>query len=298
VTLSCEAFAKVNRSLSVLGRRPDGYHELDTVLQTIDLSDVLELGAAESLELTCDDPTLPAGEDNLVIRAARSLAQEARVPPHAAIRLVKRIPAGAGLGGGSADAAATLLSLRALWSLPLDDAALGEVAARLGSDIPFFLTGGLARGTGRGERIAPLPDPPVEWLVLLSPSFPLSTRAVYAGLAEVPPRASLTATAPASNLPGSDLGPFPDRNDLEPAAESLRQEVRSLRELLVGAGAVSARLSGSGSTVFGIFSSEEGAQEAARGLSGLPAGTAVRVVPTLPRADFLRRATPRPVENR
>src|SRR5258707_815157 len=98
MTVGCEAFAKVNRSLSILGRRTDGYHELDTVLQTIDLSDVLELGAAESLQLTCDDPTLPAGEENLVVQAARSLAQKGRVPPRAAIRLVKRIPAGAGLG--------------------------------------------------------------------------------------------------------------------------------------------------------------------------------------------------------
>ena len=111
MTLSCEAFAKVNRSLAVLGRRSDGYHELDTLFQTIDLSDVLELREADVLELTCDDHTLPAGEENLVVRAARALAEEARVPPRASIRLVKRIPAGAGLGGGSADTAAVLMGL-------------------------------------------------------------------------------------------------------------------------------------------------------------------------------------------
>jgi len=294
VTLGCEAFAKVNRSLAVVGKRPDGYHELDTVFQTIDLSDALVFGPSDGLELACDDPSVPRGDENLVVRAARALAERAGIAPRAAIRLSKRIPAGAGLGGGSSDAASALVGLRALWGLELDDAALADVAAGLGSDVSFFLVGGLARGTGRGERIAPLPDPAREWLVLLSPPFPLPTPAVYSRL-----RArSLTEVPPPSNLPGSELGVFPDRNDLEPAAESLREEVRLLRELLLGAGAASARLSGSGSTVFGVFSSEEGARDAVRRLSGLPEGTEVRVVPTLGRGEFARRARPRPADER
>jgi 4-diphosphocytidyl-2-C-methyl-D-erythritol kinase len=288
VIVRCEAFAKVNRSLVVLGKRPDGYHELDTLFQTIDLSDALTFEARLELALSCDDPSLPAGEENLVMRAARALALAARVAPRAGIRLEKRIPHGAGLGGGSSDAAAALVGLRAFWGLELDDGALAEIAARLGSDVPFFLVGGLARGTGRGERLEPLFEAPREWLVLLSPAFPLSTPAVYGRLA-------LTGAPSASNLPRSVLGVFPDRNDLEPAAESLREEVRLLRELLLRAGAVSARLSGSGSTVFGVFSSEEGARDAARGLSGLPSGTAVRVVPTLTRSEFAERARPRPL---
>ena len=286
--LRCEAFAKVNRSLLVLGKRPDGYHELDTIFQTIDLADELTFEASPGLTLVCDDPSLPGGEENLVVRAARALAERSGVAPRASIRLVKRIPHGAGLGGGSSNAAATLLGLHALWGLSLEPSALAETAARIGSDVPFFLVGGLARGTGRGERIEPLPEASREWLVLLSPPFPLSTPAVYGRLA-------LTAAAPASNLRGSELGVFPDRNDLEPAAESLRIEVRALRERLLEAGASSARLSGSGSTVFGIFSSEEEALRAAGRLEGVPVGTAIRAVPTLSRAEFQTRTTPRTV---
>ena len=282
-----EAFAKVNLSLVILGRRADGFHELDTVFQTIDLADTLTFEPADGLRLAID-ADLPVDDGNLVIRAARALASEAGIAPNAAIRLEKRIPWGAGLGGGSADAAATLLGLTALWGLPVEGRRLLSIAAGLGSDVPFFLFGGCARGTGRGERIEPMPDPPPAALVLLVPPFGLATPDVYRRV-RAP---ALTAGEGPTNLPGSGPGPAPDRNDLEPAAESVRPEVRALRETLRSAGAIRARLSGSGSAVFGVFDDAGSAEEALSRLGGLPAGTRALVVSTAGREAFGSRAVP------
>ena len=298
-TLSLEALAKVNRSLFVLGKRPDGFHELDTIFQTIDLSDRLTFEEASELELHLDDPSLPSGDDNLVMRAARALVRCGGRASGARITLEKRIPHGAGLGGGSSDAAATLRGLVALWRMPIAEEALHTLASELGSDVPFFLMGGRVRGRGRGERLQPLPDGPAEGLVLLSPPFSLSTGEVYR---RVKARAlSLTPESQASNLPASDTEVLPDRNDLEPAAEEIRGEVRRLRQALQEAGALKARLSGSGSTVFGIFGDLSMAQAAAERLAGLPAGmvmagTAIRVVSTVSRQEFSRRSVPASVD--
>jgi len=289
--LTCEAFAKVNRTLLVLGKRPDGYHELDTVFQSVDLADRLAFEDPEELkdfELRVSDPSL-AGEDNLVARAARALGAEAGVPCRGRVTLDKRIPWGAGLGGGSADAAAALRGFAALWQLAVPEGDLHRLAADLGSDVPFFLIGGRARGTGRGEVLTPLADGPPDWLVLLSPSFPLSTPAVYRALGA----GALTGPAAPSILSGSCAELFPDRNDLEPAAESLRGEVRQLRDQLLAAGAQTARLSGSGSTVFGVFPDPASASRAAAALTGsLPGGTRITVVKALTREEYQRRSTP------
>lgn len=291
--LRLEAFAKVNRSLVVLGRRPDGYHEVDTVLETIDLTDELTVEEGEGLSLDCDDPALPAGDDNLVARAARLLAREAGVGADARIRLRKRIPAGGGLGGGSSDAAATLRALAALWGVGAGASDLARLAGRLGSDVPFFLVGGRGRGTGRGERIEPLPDPAgSEWILLLFPPFGMPTPDVYRALGAP----ELTPGGGEPNLPGPGTGVFPDRNDLERAAERLRPELAGLRERLREAGAATARLSGSGSTVYGVFPAADVAETARRRLAqSLPAGTRTMVAPTIGRSEFERRAAPRPV---
>jgi 4-diphosphocytidyl-2-C-methyl-D-erythritol kinase len=283
VTLGLEALAKVNRSLRVLGRRPDGYHELDTLFQTIDLADELLLSDDDRLSLSIAGSPLPDGEENLVLRAARALQERAGVKRGARFRLTKRIPVGAGLGGGSADAAAALLGLNALWGLGLSPAELRAVAASIGSDVAFFLFGGLARGTGRGEEIEPLSDRPDEWLVLLLPPFPMPTPDVYGALGAGP-----IADPPA---PRPSAGEMPDRNDLEPAAERLRPLLRSLRESLGTAGALSARLSGSGSTLFGVFRSADEAARAASALEGRE-GAAARVARTVSRAEWARRALP------
>jgi 4-diphosphocytidyl-2-C-methyl-D-erythritol kinase len=283
--LCAEAFAKVNRSLVVLGKRADGYHELDTVFQAVGMADRLSFEPSESLTLSVDDPSVPSGPENLVLRAARALADAAGLRPRAAITLEKRVPAGGGLGGGSSDAAVTLLGLSALWELELPPGRLEEIGAALGSDVPFFLHGGTARGLGRGERIVPLPDLPPEGVVLVMPPFPVATPDVFRALGA--PAWDGRAAGPVLSAGGAD------RNDLEAAAEALFPALRAVREALAGAGATRSRLSGSGSTVFGLFPDLAAATLAASRLEGLPPGSAVRVVPTLTREECRTRSGPR-----
>lgn len=283
--LAAEAFAKVNLSLVVLGKRRDGYHELDTIFQAVGLSDRLTFEESDLLTLDVDDPTIPSGAQNLVLRAARALAEEAGIRPRAAITLEKRIPSGGGLGGGSSDAAVTLLGLAALWKLDVSPDLLSRLGGALGSDVPFFLHGGTARGLGRGERIVPLADQPPRAVVLVMPPFPVPTPDVFRRL-EAPEWDGSAQEA-------LEAGDAPDRNDLEPAAEALFPALRDVRESLGRAGAARTRLSGSGSTVFGLFSDLAVAYEAARRLEGLPAGSAVRVVPTLTREESCSRSGPR-----
>jgi 4-diphosphocytidyl-2-C-methyl-D-erythritol kinase len=286
--LVAEAFAKVNRSLVVLGKRPDGYHELDTVFQAVGLTDRITFEESDLLTLDVDDPSIPFGAENLVLRAARALAEVAGIRPRAAITLEKRIPSGGGLGGGSSDAAVALLGLSALWELDLPLDRLSQVGGELGSDVPFFLHGGTARGLGRGERISQLEDLPPQAVVLVMPPFPVSTPEVFRRL-----------EAPAWDGRGGgdcDDGGAPDRNDLERAAEALFPALREVRAELERVGATRARLSGSGSTVFGLFPDLAMAAEAARRLDRLPAGCAVRVVSTLTREESRSRSAPRRAE--
>ena len=290
-SVALECFAKVNRSLRVLGKRPDGYHEIDTIFQTVDLTEEINFfERGEGIALRVDGWDQPVREDNLVLRAANALLESTGVTRGANIHLSKKIPIGGGLGGGSSNAAATLLGLSALWNLQLPDDALSALAASLGSDVPFFLLGGRARGTGRGEILELQPDGPEEWLVLVLPPFSLSTAMVYGELAAP----ALTDPAAATNLPGSGSGGGRDRNDLEPAAESLRGELSRFRAALSDSGATSARLSGSGSTVFGVFGDEESARRAVERLAGLREETkaTMTIVKTVSRAAFARRAKP------
>jgi 4-diphosphocytidyl-2-C-methyl-D-erythritol kinase len=269
ITVRCPG--KINWVLRVLGKRPDGFHELVTVLQAIDLWDALTIHTSDSLALSCDRGEIPTGEDNLVIRAARALAREAGIrEPGAAIHLQKRIPAGGGLGGGSSDAAGALLGLARAWSLSLGRDALEEVAAELGSDVPFFLAGGTALGTGRGERIEPLPFAGEFPLLLGFPLVSLSTAEVYSHLG-----ADLTLPANGVNLSGLRALKLPGNkdfgfaiNDLEPGVFARWPELRSFRDGLLQEGAIHAMLSGSGSTVFGVFEDEDGMNRAADKLAG------------------------------
>jgi 4-diphosphocytidyl-2-C-methyl-D-erythritol kinase len=295
--LVVESFAKVNRSLRVLGKRPDGFHELDTIFQTVDLTDTLfflegEEGgrAAGDVSLTIEGSELPADDSNLILRAAAALRERFGIRRGARIHLSKKIPIGGGLGGGSSNAAATLRALSELWTLPATEADLHALAASLGSDVPFFLLGGRARGTGRGEILESLPDGPEEWVVLAFPPFSLSTAAVY-GAFSAP---ALTDSAVQTNLRAPGSGGGPDRNDLEPTAESLRGELRRLRLAFSEHGATSARLSGSGSTVFGVFGDAKRARRAFEGLAGLRRETmaTMTIVKTVSKAAFARRTTP------
>ena len=176
-----EAFAKTNLVLKVLGRREDGFHELETIFQTIDLTDEIEVSDGPSgIELECTDPAVPSDARNLAHRAAVLLREHSEVSAGARIRLVKRIPAGGGLGGGSSDAATVLVLLCRLWSLRPALASLVEIGSALGSDVPFFFAGGTARGRGRGEIVEPMADVSSQNLILAVPPFSISTAEVFA----------------------------------------------------------------------------------------------------------------------
>ena len=289
-----EAFAKVNLSLRVLGKRRDGFHELDTLFQSVDLSDTLTFEESGTFEFGCDDPEVPSGEENLVVRAARALAEAAHQPMRGRIHLAKRIPAGGGMGGGSSDGASALLGLSALWLGRVDLGLLVPVAASLGSDVPFFLFGGTARGTGRGERVTPLEDAGPAHLLLIFPPWPIPTAEVFRtlGAPALPDSPELTDPECARNLRGSGPDSFPDRNDLEGAAERLRGELAVLRNALTEAGATQARLSGSGSTLFGVFPDRLSAAAAGREIERGHPGVRTACARSVGRGEFSRRAMP------
>lgn len=180
MSLTVEAYAKLNLTLEVLGKRPDGYHEVASVLQTISLADRLTFRPAGQLSLECSEAALE-NEDNLVLRAARLLQDETGTTKGAAIILEKGIPTASGLGGGSTDAAATLWALTQLWELTLSESQLCSLSARIGSDVPFFLTGGTALARGRGEQITPLPPIAESWFLVIRPKLdiPQKTATLY-----------------------------------------------------------------------------------------------------------------------
>lgn len=261
------AYAKINWALAVVGRRPDGYHLLDSLMQTIDLGDTLTMERAERLTLSVDGiaPT-ENPEDNLVMRAALLLQAAAGTGQGADIHLVKRIPTGAGLGGGSADAAAVLAGLNRLWALDLPMAALAPLAVQLGADVPFCLTGGLARTQGIGEIITPLPCTMQLPLVIVQPEGGLSTPAVfrvYDSLPKVPSNPSIDAAQ--SALLKGDMHAFGQSigNALQSSAVSQCPEISDCIAALHAQGAIRALMTGSGSAVFGLFPDRESAQKAA-----------------------------------
>ncbi len=269
--------AKVNLFLEVLGRRPDGYHDLSTVFLKVALFDSLFLTPAAEVSLTVEGAALPEGDGNLVHAAAEAFRRAFGVREGVRMRLTKRIPLQAGLGGGSSDAAATLLSLAALFRPEVSPEDLAPIALRLGSDVPFFLDGPCARGEGRGERLTPLPPPAPRYLALFFPPFGLSTAAVYAALE--PPRerrdpAPLVAALRAS--PECDLVPHLF-NRLEAAAARVDPRVAGVRADLAAAlrPGEAVLLSGSGSAFFAPLPSLSRALEVQRAWSALPAGRAL-----------------------
>jgi len=256
------AAAKVNLALEVLGRRADGYHELATVMHAIDLADRLVLEEADGFEIVTGAPGVPTDGTNLALRAARALAEAAGVGRGARITLDKRIPVAAGLGGGSTDAAATLVGLDRLWRLRWSRARLAEVAVTLGMDVPFFLHGGCALATGRGEKLDRAPSGGLA-LVLVNPRFGSSTAAVYA---RVTPemysdgsRARGMLAALRARRPGRVAASL--YNGLEAAVAPAHPEIDRMKAALVAAGALGAAMSGSGPTVFGVARSFEHARQ-------------------------------------
>ena len=279
--VTVRAPAKINLMLSVLGRRADGYHELDGVMMALELGDVLtaEAGGMEC-SLSLHGPAaagVPSDGTNLAlrsVRAVRELAERRGLAPEG-VRLVleKHVPAQAGLGGGSADAAAAALACAELWGLDPDDPEILEALAALGSDCVFFLAArasGLARCTGRGERVEPLPPLSLPWsLALVTPAFGCSTAAVYRALAPEEARGSRPPFDPRA----LSMGPL-DRarallgNDLEPAAERAHPELKRFRAHLEEHAPGAFRLAGSGSSWFGFFDDDASARSALERLHG------------------------------
>ncbi|HEX9365702.1 MAG TPA: 4-(cytidine 5'-diphospho)-2-C-methyl-D-erythritol kinase [Vicinamibacterales bacterium] len=291
--LTVRAHAKVNLDLRVLGVRADGYHELRTVFQAIELHDTLVCAEKPGpFTIKCRTPGVPLDASNLVWKAAAALwtalgrGGEIR---DAAIQIDKQIPVEAGLGGGSADAAAALMALGRLWGgAPIT--LLREVGATIGADVPFFLSGGTALGLGRGEEIYPLVDLPPHYVVIVRPPFGVSTAEAYAWYDEDRTE-GVREIREFQQLPV----PWPSRaaqmiNDLEPPVVRRHQEISLLKVQLREAGASASAMSGSGSAVFGLFRSRALAERAVKPLSRN--GARALVTRTLTRAEHERRARP------
>jgi 4-diphosphocytidyl-2-C-methyl-D-erythritol kinase len=281
----------VNLDLRVLGVRADGYHELRTVFQAIEIHDTLICTDAPGpFTIKCRTPGVPLDEENLVWKAASALwtaLGRAGSVRDTVIQIDKQIPVRAGLGGGSADAAAALVALARLWGgAPMT--LLREVGATMGADVPFFLSGGTALGLGRGEEIYPLVDLPRHFVVIVRPPFGVSTAEAYAWYDE-DRAAGLRETREFQQLPV----PWPSRaaqmiNDLEPPVMRRHQEIGALKSQLRELGATAAAMSGSGSAVFGLFVSRAAAGRALKPLSRN--GATALVTRTLTRAEYERRA--------
>ena len=273
-TVRVPAYAKLNLGLRVLTKRADGYHELRTVFQTISLADRLEISFTPARRTRIEIEGTPEIPDNLVERAAVLVMEELSIHGDIRFKLKKHIPAGAGLGGGSSDAAAVLLALPVLAGKALSTDALQTMAAKLGSDVPFFLHGGTALGIGRGEELYPLPDVPLARGLLVSPGIHSSTVDAYQDLS---PR--LTSIPLQNKLNSfqkkvwrgcadgglSDSGAFTvDENDFEEVVFSRYPELRRIKERLQRFGAKPAAMTGSGSVIFGIFAKPGELERAAK----------------------------------
>jgi 4-diphosphocytidyl-2-C-methyl-D-erythritol kinase len=293
--IAVRAHAKINLDLRVLGARADGFHELRTVFQAIALHDVVQCIPREGpFAIECDTAGVPLDRTNLVWRAAEALWRSLRrTGPlrDVTVRLDKRIPLQAGLGGGSTDAAATLMALARLWRVPVRANQLTDIAAALGADVPFFLAGGTALGLGRGDEVYPLADLPRHWIVLLVPGFGVSTVDAYRWYdSEREMARGLSAREP-QIVPG----PWPSRaaqmiNDLEAPIARHHPEIDQMRTALRRVGALAAAMSGSGSTVFGLFQKRGDALAAVERLSG--SGWRVLLTESLGRGDYARRSRP------
>ncbi|MEA5016523.1 MAG: 4-(cytidine 5'-diphospho)-2-C-methyl-D-erythritol kinase [Candidatus Limiplasma sp.] len=276
--LRVTARAKINWTLDILGQRADGYHLMDMLLGSVELCDTLWLQRAKDLSLGVESegyggpegaaapPAVAADRRNLVMKAALALQEATGCRLGAEMRLVKRIPVGAGMGGGSADAAAALLGLCALWNLKVPGDRLEAIALALGADVPFLLRGGLARVQGIGEAIRPLPPPAPIWLVAVQPCRGLSTQEIFRAFDEAPGEALLRPDTQGAEkaLLRRDLPSLAKAmgNSLEPVSAARRPEIPQAIEALEEQGALRAMMTGSGSAVYGLFEDEKTARAA------------------------------------
>jgi 4-diphosphocytidyl-2-C-methyl-D-erythritol kinase len=286
--LNARAYAKINVGLEVLFRREDGYHELRTIFQTIDMYDRLSFQPAEKgVALVTSDPELSTGRDNLVVRAAEILAERIECSKGVRIELEKTIPAGRGLGGGSADAAMTLLALNELWQGDLSEAELRKLARGIGMDVPYFLVGGTALGLGRGEEIFPLEFQFEVPIVLILPDFAVSTAEAYRNLILTKRETSLKLQDFALSCLGGRGMSLDLVNDLESSTTVFSPAIHEYKASLTELGAAVALMSGSGSSVFGVFYNDAVARSAAESLAAR--GTCAIATRTSARRTYLER---------
>jgi 4-diphosphocytidyl-2-C-methyl-D-erythritol kinase len=275
--ITARAFAKINLDLHIVGTGADGYHELRTTFQSIALHDILTFVEGRGpLVVESDDPACPA-DGNIVERAASVLWQMGGRPGSPAgvrVRIAKRIPVAAGLGGGSADAAAALRALMRLWRIRVSRKQLQEIAASLGADVPFFLQGGTARGAGRGDVLSAVADRSRRWVVVAMPPFGVATKDAYRWFDER----------------GAAITKRSSGNDLQAVVVDRHPEIGQLIGVLKGAGASLAAMSGSGSAVFGLFTRHSAAEAAADALIG--GGRRILITRTLSRSQHQRLARP------
>lgn len=262
--------AKINLRLKVVGKRADGYHLLDTIIVPVSLYDEIEIhklrgaatrtrkSAAETIKVSCDDPAVPVDESNLAFRAAELLLKRSGTRQAVHIRIRKRIPVGAGLGGGSTDAAATLVGVNRLLRLGLAPAELEKLALSLGTDVPFFVRGRPARARGIGERLRMLSGLPPIWVVIVYPGFPVSTGWVYRNFPLKLTKPTVNTSIMASLKRFNKLSGLLE-NDLESVTLRRYPKIGILKQKLLREGAPRVLMSGSGSSVFAIFASKRAA---------------------------------------
>ena len=287
------AFAKINPSLHVLGRRPDGYHEIRTIFQTITLRDELTFGLSEDgqLHLSSDSADVPTDESNLISRAAQLLKNLYQVKEGARIELRKKIPTGAGLGGGSSDAAVALLGLAHLWQIKIDRETLANLGARLGADVPFFLTGGRALGTGTGTEIKPLADTPLQYLIVVKPGVKSYTAEAYKALnapALTKVGGDIILSISRAEAQNADSQPDALHNDFEQVVFHMQPEIKRAKDALCRVQAGQALMSGSGASVFGIFENREAQARARVELEKEFPQWSIFSCETLARGDYIR----------
>jgi 4-diphosphocytidyl-2-C-methyl-D-erythritol kinase len=256
--------AKINLCLSVLGKRPDGYHEVEMVMQAVGLYDEITVRLIESgITVNCDNSTIPAGEGNIAYRAAREMQDLSGKQSGIAVDIKKNIPVAAGLGGGSSDAAAVLVACNRLLGAGLGRDRLAEIGTRLGMDVPFFLYGPTALAKGRGELLTSVPSPPKFWVLLVNPGFETSTAWVYKNL-----NFGLTKKGDCTNRAGIKLSQIARslHNDLETVTAAAHPVIGEMERSLLDSGALGVCMSGSGPTVFGIYPTEAACRTAAQAI--------------------------------
>ena len=266
MSFTLPSFAKINLHLEVLGKRDDGFHEIFSVFQTVLLCDELEFEEQEAgIELKCDDPNVPTDEANLIVRAGKLLKDSFSTSKGASIRLKKRIPIGGGLGGGSSNAAVALIGLSRLWGIEVSIADLSRLSQGIGSDVPFFLFGGSATGTGRGEMVEPVADFELGPMIIVTPNVHVSTKQAYAAL-DAPNLTNMASNRILNVSREADFQLGNLKNDFETTVFAAFPEIDRAKMKLIELGARFAQMSGSGASVFGVFDNEETRQTALKAL--------------------------------